>query len=176
MKSFEIKNIKNGDFKLFEELFRHYYKYLVYFSYKYVKEVQTAEDVVHDVFVKIWNNRKNLDFNLNFKSYIITAVKNQSLKSLKKSDKYEKVDIEFVEIADNGRPDDDLIKDEFNKLISEAISELPERRREIFCMHRFDKLTYSEIATVLNLSTKTIETQMGRSIKFLRERLSYLLK
>jgi RNA polymerase sigma-70 factor (ECF subfamily) len=176
MKSFEIENIKRGNIELYEQLFKHYYKHLVHFSYRYVKNQQIAEDAVHDVFVNIWNKRNELDFTLNFKSYLYTAVKNQSLKYLNKASRFEQFDLEVVFAKEENTPDNIMIRDEFDKEISKAISELPEKRREIYCMHRFDNLTYSEIALTLNISIKTVETQMSRSLKYLREHLAFLLK
>ena len=176
MKSFEFENIKKGNIELYEQLFKHYYNHLVHFSYRYVKNEQAAEDVVHDVFVNIWNNRDKLDFTLNFKSYLYTAVRNQSLKQIQKTSKFDLIEIDAVQQKDENTPENLMISREFEKAISKAISELPEKRSEIFCMHRFDNLTYSEIALTLNLSVKTVETQMSRSLKFLRERLSFLLK
>ncbi len=177
MKSFEIENIKKGNIVLYEQYFKYYYEKLVYFSYRYVKNEQAAEDVVHDVFVNIWKNRKKLDFSDNFKLYLYSAVRNQSLKYNEKINKFiSGGDIDVELITDKKNPEYLLIKDEFDKALSEAISELPEKRREIFYMHRFDQLTYAEIAATLNLSIKTVENQMSRALKYLRERLSFLLK
>ncbi len=176
MKSFEIGNIKRGNLELFEQLFRQYYEHLVHFSYRYVKNQQIAEDAVHDVFLNIWNKRNELDFTLNFKSYLYTSVKNQSLKYLTKASKFEQFDLDVVFAKNESTPDNLMISNEFDKEISKAISKLPEKRREIYCMHRFDNLTYSEIALTLNISIKTVETQMSRSLKYLRKHLAFLLK
>ena len=177
MISFEFDNIKKGNIELYEQLFKHYYKPLIFFSFRYVRNEQIAEDVVHDVFVNIWNNRANLDFTLNFRSYLYTSVRNQSLKYLAKANRFNQVDTDIeVVLSKNDSPDTIIIKNELEKAISKAISKLPEKRKEIFCMHRFDNLTYSEIALTLNISIKTVETQMSRALKFLRENLSSLLK
>jgi len=175
MISFEIDNIKKGNIKVYEQLFKHYYKPLVLFSFRYVKNKKIAEDVVHDVFVNIWENREKLDFTGNFKSYLFIAVRHLSLKKSVRLNKFEEIDIEVISTK-NDLPDTIMIRQEFEKAISIAISKLPEKRKEIFCMHRFDKLTYSEIALALNISIKTVETQMSRAIKFLRDQLSFLLK
>jgi RNA polymerase sigma-70 factor (ECF subfamily) len=176
MKNFEIENIKQGNVDLFEQLFKYYYEHLVLFAFRYVKNRQAAEDVVHDVFINIWNNRKKLDFSLNFKSYLYSSVRNQSLKYIKNSNKVEKTTLDVVFIPSEDMPDNIIIKDEFEKAIADAISNLPDRRQEIFCMHRFDNLSYSEIAMALEISVKTVENQMGSALKFLRKKLSYLLK
>ncbi len=175
MINLETDNIAEGNIKVYEQLFKFYYKSLVLFSYRYVNDVQIAEDVVQDVFVDIWLNIERLDFSGNIKSYLYIAVKHISLKKVINSKKTEKIDVE-LELSQEDQVDSQLIKEEFEEAISKAISNLPERRREIFCMHRFDHLTYQEIANTLNISIKTVETQMSRSIKFMRKHLSFLLK
>jgi RNA polymerase sigma-70 factor (ECF subfamily) len=176
MKNFEIENIKKGNIELFEQLFKYYYEQLVFFAFRYVKNKQAAEDAVHDVFVNIWNNRDKLDFSLNFKSYLYSSVRNQSLKHIKNSNKNEETSLEIVLVPPEDIPDNIYINKEFEKTINKAISELPARRHEIFCMHRFDNLSYSEIALALNISVKTVENQMSSALKTLREKLSFLLK
>jgi RNA polymerase sigma-70 factor (ECF subfamily) len=176
MKNFEIENIKKGNIELFEQLFKYYYEHLVFFAFRYVKSKQAAEDVVHDVFVNIWNSRERLDFSLNFKSYLYLSVRNQSLKKIKERSNIEEADLEVIFIPPEELPDNIMISNEFEKEINRAIDQLPARRKEIFCMHRFDNLSYSEIAAALDISIKTVENQMGSALKFLREKLSFLLK
>ncbi len=176
MKSFEVENIKKGNIELYEQLFKHYYENLVHFAFRYVKDKQGAEDVVQDVFVFIWNNKESLDFTLNFKSYLYMAVKHQALKHINYTNKFAETNVEIILEKKENSPDSIAETKEFTNAIAKAISELPERRKEIFQMHRFDNLTYSEIASTLNLSIKTVETQISRSLKFLREQLSKISK
>ena len=175
VKSIEIARFKNNDIYFFEQLFKKYYQPLVNFAYRYVQNVQVAEDIIHDVFVYLWNEREKLDFT-NIKVYLYNAVKNRSLKHLdrkKVESKYRAVEI--VMQTDVNTPETILINKELKESITAVINELPEKRREIFCMNRFDRLTYSEIAAVLNISIKTVETQMSRALKFMRNRLSHFL-
>ncbi len=176
MISFEIENIKKGNIAQYKQMFKQYYEQLVYFSYRYVKDVQIAEDIIQDVFVNIWNKRETLDFSLNFKSYLFSAVKNHSLMHINKSRKFEHVSLKLVTEKSENNPDTIVECEELEKTLNKIITELPEKRRAIFCMSRFDKLTYSEIAAALNISVNTVETQMSRSLKYIRKRTKPLFK
>jgi len=176
VKSLEIAKIKNSDIEFFEKLFKRYYQPLVNFAYRYVQDAQLAEDIIHDVFVYLWNERERLDFTINIKTYLYNAVKNRSLKQLSKKAVKQHQGLEIVlEEQGDDTPETLLMSKELQESISAAINELPEKRREIFCMNRFDQLTYAEIASILNISVKTVETQMSRALKFLRHRLSQFL-
>jgi RNA polymerase sigma-70 factor (ECF subfamily) len=176
MISFEIENIKSGNIAQYKQMFKRYYKPLVYFSYRYVKDVQIAEDIIQDVFVNIWNKRETLDFSLNFKSYLFSSVKNHSLMHINKTSKYEHVNLKLVTEKSENNPDTIIESAELEKTLNIIITELPEKRREIFCMSRFDKLTYSEIAVALSISVNTVETQMSRALKYIRKRTKSLFR
>ncbi len=171
-----VNKIRLGNSAAFEELFNLYCKQLINFSRNYVKDKQIAENVVQDVFVSVWQNRTNLDPTKMIKAYLFTAVKNNSLKHLRH------LNTENKEIEDNlpytddkERPDKKLDEKEMELKIHQAIDELPEKCMEIFKMNRFENLKYAEIASILDISVKTVETQMGRALKKLRERLKPLL-
>ena len=176
MINFEIENIKSKNIVQYKQMFKKYYKQLVYFSYRYVKDVQVAEDIVQDVFVNIWNKCDKLDFTLNFKSYLYSAVRNHSLMHINKTNKVELVDLKYVVEKSDNNPDVLIENKELEKSLMKIISELPSKRREVFLLSRFDKLTYAEIAATLNISIKTVETQMSRSLKHIRKNLPFLLK
>ena len=176
MKNIEIENIKNENIVQYKQMFKIYYKQLVYFSYRYVKDVQVAEDIIQDIFVNVWNKRDTLDFTLNFKSYLYSAVRNHSLMHINKTNKVELVDLKFVVEKSDNNPDVIVESKELEKGLMKIISELPTKRREVFSLSRFDKLTYAEIADTLNISIKTVETQMSRSLKHIRKNLPFLFK
>lgn len=167
-----VEAIRVGDANSFEKLFNHYCQRLINFARKYVIDKQIAENVVQDVFIKVWNNRENLDQSRMIKSYLFTAVKNDSLKHLRHLEIENKItEANPSYIRNEERPDKKLDEKEAALRVEQAINELPEKCREIFTMNRFDNLKYFEIADILNISVKTVETQMGRALKKLRERL-----
>jgi len=171
-----VEAIRFGDANSFEKLFNHYCQRLINFARNYVIDKQIAENVVQDVFVKVWNNRENLDRTKMIKSYLFTAVKNDSLKHLRHlSIENKETEANQPYTNNDERPDKKLDEKETALKLEQAINELPEKCREIFTMNRFDNLKYSEIADILNISIKTVETQMGRALKKLRERLKPFL-
>ena len=167
-----VNKIRLGNSAAFEELFNLYCQQLINFSRNYVKDKQIAENVVQDVFVSVWQNRTNLDPNKMIKAYLFTAVKNNSLKHLRHLNIENKgIEENLPFKSDDERPDKKLDEKEIELKIHQAINELPEKCMEIFKMNRFENLKYTEIAAILDISIKTVETQMGRALKKLRERL-----
>jgi RNA polymerase sigma-70 factor (ECF subfamily) len=143
------------------------------FAYRYVRDEAIAENIIHDVFLYLWNERERLDFAVNIKTYLFNAVKNRSLKYLRRKEienNYKTMHIIVKKEIRN--PENILLNKELEDAIQDALNRMPEKRREIFAMNRFDQLSYSEIASILNISVKTVETQISRSLKFLRKTLS----
>ena len=171
-----ISSIKSGDSAAFRELFLTYCQPLIRFANRFINDVTLAEDIVQEVYLKIWLNRQNLNPKLNIKSYLFVAVKNQTFKQLRQ----QKIRRTFDEKPQFFPPHIPTPEDIFNSkevesTVLKAIEELPTKCRLIFSMNRFDRLTYSEIAEILNLSVKTIETQMGRALVHLRQRLKHFI-
>lgn len=169
----EIQLIKSGDLEKFKSVFLKFWNPLIHFSYRFVKDKDIAEDLVQDTFMQIWSNLSEINTEKNFKTYLFTAVKNRSLNHLRHSniiaDSHEFLKLH---ISETSSPDKTFDENELAEVITTAISKLPERCRLIFTMNRFDHLTYKEIAAILNISIKTVETQMSRALKFLRANLS----
>lgn len=169
-----VTKMKNSDVHAVEKLFRQYYEPLVHYATKYVNDTHIAENVVHDIFVRMWNNRHEIDFGVNIKTYLFNAVRNQSLKYLKKANREDTYKSEDITIEyDPDTPESKLLEKEVQESIQNAVNELPPKCREIFCMNRFDGLIYNDIASILDLSIKTVETQMSRALKYLRKRLAF---
>lgn len=171
-----IEKIKSGDAGSFEILFRNYSQHLINFSRRYIRDKQIAENIVQDVFLKIWQNRHSLDSSQSIKSYLFTAVKNESFKHLRHLDvetrSYDHVlSLTTVEKS----PEEMFDEKEFIAKVNLALNDLPEKCREIFFMSRFDNLKYAEIAKILDISVKTVETQISRALKKMRENLSTLV-
>ena len=171
-----IHSIRSGDEKAFEMLFNFYCQRLINFTRRYVVDIQIAENIVQDVFVHLWHHRANLDSTRSIKSYLFIAVKNEALKEIRHRNVESRSKQKLIDLIEPDiNPEKELTTDEMKKKIHQAINELPNKCREIFKMNRFDGLKYTEIAEILNISEKTVETQMGRALKKLRERLRPLL-
>ena len=168
--------IQNGDVEEYEFLFRFYYAVLVEFALYYVTDQQTAESIVQDVFVNVWNNRNKIKLRSTIKVYLYSATKKESFRYLRDKkirNRYVQslLSIEDLQIV----CDDSAHQKEIRNAIENAIRELPKKGQLIFCMNRFDELTYAEIARILGISVKTVETHMSRALKYLRKKLSHLL-
>jgi RNA polymerase sigma-70 factor (ECF subfamily) len=172
-----ISRLKNGDSGAFEELFFTYCQPLIQFAHRFVGDVATAEDIVQEVFLKIWSNRQQLNPTLNIKNYLYVSIKNQALKQLRHQ-KVGRKAFDKLQFYQSRIPTPEELFDsaEIESTVWNTLNELPDKCRLIFSMNRFDKLTYSEIADILNLSVKTIESHMGHALACLRKKLNHLLQ
>ena len=171
-----VEKIRKGDESAFRDLFKAYYQKLVIHAYRYIRDTHVAENVVEDVLLKIWNNRKKWHISSSVKAYLYQAVRNHSLNYLKRL-KHEQDIIVNITLSVHSieTPEDRFIEEEMLEQIQQAISELPNRSRSVFIMSRYDDLKYSEIAEILDISVGTVETYMVRALRFLRKRLHDLL-
>lgn len=158
----------------FELLFKKQFKGLCFFAQRYVKDIETAKEVVQDAFVALWEKRETIDPSKAVHSYLSTAVYNKSLNYLRDSKKFDK-DILIAEnlFSDSGYKDSDpLVAKEIAKLVDSSIQELPEKCREVFLMNRFENLKYQEIADKLSISVKTVESHISKALQHMRVRLA----
>lgn len=172
-----IYRIQGGDEQVFELLFREYYMQLTRFAWRYVNSKAVAECLVQDVFAEVWEKKENFTFTGSIRSYLYKAVKNKSLNHLNRQKIKHEYDTEWMrqknetemEFTDKSR--EKMIKE----AVKTAIDELPERSKMTYKLNRHDGLTYQEIAEIMDVSVKTVESQMTRTLKILRKRLAYLL-
>ncbi len=150
------------------------YNPLCNFAFKYLGDEEASEDVVQEVFVHLWEKRKKLEINSSLKSYLFSSVKNKSIEKLRRL----KVEKKYLQSSDvplftetNVDFEDEMQKAILKDNIYQSVDKLPKKCKIIFKMAKFDGLTYKEIADELNLSEKTIESQMRRAFIMLREML-----
>lgn len=167
-----FEGIKNGDEKSFEILFHKYYKFLCQYAAKIINDDSAAEEIVQDFFVKIWEKRETLNIETSVKNYLFRSVKNLCINYIQHNKtKYNYAKKVISEIENNFSDDDSFPETELSQKIEESINSLPEKRKEIFRLSRQEGLKYQEIAEKLNISIKTVETQMSLAIKTLRDKL-----
>lgn len=168
-----IVRLKNGDQNAFELLFHFYYPGLVMYSTQFTADRMEAEEIVQDFFVRFWQRHQQIIPSDSLKSYLFLSVKNGSLNFLKHKKIEEKYIRSMTELSSNHLVyDPDLyIASELQVKIKNAIDLLPEKCREIFIMSRMRGLKNEEIATELNLSKRTVETQISKALKVLRVEL-----
>lgn len=168
-----IVRLKNGDQTAFELLFHFYYPGLVMYSTQFTADRMEAEEIVQDFFVRFWQRHQQIIPSDSLKSYLFLSVKNGSLNFLKHKKIEEKYIRSMTELSNNHLVyDPDLyIASELQEKIKKAIDLLPEKCREIFIMSRMRGLKNEEIAAELNLSKRTVETQISKALKVLRVEL-----
>jgi RNA polymerase sigma-70 factor (ECF subfamily) len=162
----------------FEELFKSIYSDLCAKANQYLQDLDAAEETVQEVFVKFWEARESIEIKQSAKAYLSTAVKNSclnQLKHLKIKEDYKQHNQREIELEQNRDSDDSVLNSELNDKIKMAVDALPQSRKEIFLLSRYEGLKYKEIAEKLNISIKTVENQMGSALKYLKTELSEYL-
>ncbi len=168
-----ISGIRNGDIGQFESLFRSTYSSLVNYARTLLKDNDTAEEIVQDLFYIMWRDRKKIKIISSLNGYLFRSVYNKSMHYLE----HQKVVKRHAGKAvagisiDTEDPAEVLKYKELHEKIAKIIEKLPERCARIFCMSRFEGLKYSEIAEELSISVKTVEANMGKALKEFRNEL-----
>ncbi|MEM6262488.1 MAG: RNA polymerase sigma-70 factor [Bacteroidota bacterium] len=154
----------------FEAVFRHFYTPLCSYACKYVGEPLLAEEVVSDVLMKVWQKREELAIQTSLKSFLFASTRNRAIDYLRKYQKahLHRHEIEPQHAVDTICPERQVIASEMHATLQQAINNLPPQGKNIFQMSRDEGLKYREIAEKLDLSIKTVETHMRRSLIALR--------
>lgn len=165
--------ISSGDIASFEMLFKSHYSTLCRFAESYLKDPEEAEEVVQAAFIGFWEKRESISIDTSLKAYLYRSVRNACLNELKRQ-KVRK--LHANQVALEGEPESEAsdriaMKKELEVKIQEAMLRLPEQCRLIFQMSRFEELKYKEIADQLGISVKTVENQMGKALRIMREQL-----
>jgi RNA polymerase sigma-70 factor, ECF subfamily len=171
-----LNRIKNGDVQAFEKLFRSYYKPLCYYADSFLNDMDSAEEIVQNLFYMLWKDRADLQIRLSVKSYLFQSVQNKAfshLKHLQVMDVYRDKVIQEEFETSNLSPVDELEYRELESKFTSLLQRLPERQRRIFCMNRFGGKKYSEIAQELSVSIKTVEADISKVLVILPKELKH---
>lgn len=157
-----IKQISNGDKRAFTILFDAYYKSLGQYIYKLTESLEVTEEIVQDVFIKVWLKREELVHIQSFSNYIFILSRNHTLNHLRKQARY---DVHFRKLEkeaerEAGNEEEADTYEEFRLLIDEAIEALPAQQKKIYQLCKFERLKYEEVAAQLNLSLETVRKHM----------------
>jgi RNA polymerase sigma-70 factor (family 1) len=169
-----IGRIRNGDKGQFELLFRSSYISLVRYAKTLIKDPDTAEEIIQDLFVRLWQDREKLNIESSLNGYLFRAVHNKCLHYIehrKVMDRHAG-EMSLRQQEDQQSPSDILLYKELQAKIAAILDRLPERCGKIFYMSRFEGLKYTEIAEKLSVSIKTVESNMGRALKEFRKELT----
>ncbi|MCB9232028.1 MAG: RNA polymerase sigma-70 factor [Bacteroidia bacterium] len=172
-----VRQVRAGNKKAFESIFHAHYAGLCRFATQIVQDAEVAEELVQDFFVGFWERRDQLEALQSLSSYFHTSIRNASLNHLKHLKVRAAHQAHVLHQAEAGERtvEEFLAGEELSRRISETVETLPDRCREVFLLSRHDGLKYGEIAEKLNISIKTVEVQMGKALKIMRENLSDLL-
>ncbi len=161
--------------RYFQELFNENYSSLCRFAASFVNDPDSAEDIVQQVFINLWNTRESIDPQKPVKSYLLTSVKNRCLNFIRDKKKYRSYFLDIEAEMENPVSEKDLATEKYlNEKLKAALDKLPEKCREIFVLCRFEDMKYKRVAEKLGVSQKTVEAQMSKALKIMREELKDL--
>ncbi|MBO9562266.1 MAG: RNA polymerase sigma-70 factor [Niastella sp.] len=168
------QQIARGDERGFDNLFRHFYLHLVSFAVDMVKLRPVAEEIVSDVFVKLWQKKEDILLIEKLKVFLFVAVKNQCYNHLRRHSLWNvTVSPDNVTILSSAyNPEEDMAFRELQHQLNQAIEQLPEQCKQVFKLVREDGLKLKEVAAILDISPRTVETQLYRAVKKLRKVLT----
>jgi RNA polymerase sigma-70 factor (ECF subfamily) len=171
-----LARIRLGDEAVLSELFRTHYAELVRYGESIVGQRAVAEELVQDVFLSVWRRRATLTIGESLRGYLWMATRNRAWNVLRHdriAQTDESPDPESdLRLAGAESADADLLADELDVAVERSIATLSPRCREVFKLSRHHGLTYGEIAQALGISVKTVEAQMGKALRILREQLA----
>ena len=166
-----LEAIKRGDIKEFEQFFKEFYTPLLSYANRFIEDKQDAEEIIQDLFFKLWDKRTKLEITSSLTSYLFRAVRNnclQAIKHQKNKTKYQAYIKNQSKDYKESEPLESLQYSELNEKVISILSELPDRCQEIFKLNRFQGFKYKEIAVKLSISIKTVEANMSKALKHFR--------
>ncbi len=171
-----ISGLKKDNHDSFRALFELYSQPLFQFSVKYLKSSEAAEDVVQEVFTKIWKNRKELKTDTSFKSYLFTIALNSIRKQFNKLSRLNQAKHDILFDFSQNKPGFDESEDYQSLLdkLNELINQMPEKRKQVFIKKKLEEKSIKEIAQELEISPKTVEYHITEAIKFLKKEFNNL--
>jgi RNA polymerase sigma-70 factor (ECF subfamily) len=165
--------LRRGEEAAFDEIFRAWYPTLVGVAQGLLRDRAVAEEVVQDVMLELWRRREQLADAESPRAYLVRATRNRALNHLRHL-RVEQRGAAFAAGPTEAAPQGiaGVVEDELGAALTEAVADLPARCREVFELSRVQGLSYAEIARSLDISTKTVENQMGKALRVLRGRLA----
>ncbi|MBS2099382.1 RNA polymerase sigma factor [Carboxylicivirga linearis] len=166
-----IDQLKNDNSIAFDSIFNKYSNRLYAFSLRYLKSESEAEELVHNVFVKVWEKRKTIKKEASIKAFLFTVAYNDILKHFRKQN-YHQLYLSNIVENNSNELSERLEYASILEYIDELIDQLPERKKQIFLKSRMEGKSAKEIAEELNLSPGTIDNIVSETIKFIKERVN----
>jgi RNA polymerase sigma-70 factor (ECF subfamily) len=169
-----VKLLKNGDMRAFDAIYEKYSRKLYGFVLRYLKQETDAEEIVQEVFFKIWKSRSRIDIYSSFESFLFTIAYNSTISLLRKRAN-EKNYLEYLkqrqQIDQASNQIDEIQYNELNEQLESLLNELTPRQKEIFRLSRYEGLSHEEIANKLNISVNTVKNHLVAALSFLKSNL-----
>ena len=171
-----LKELKKGDHSAFEKIFERYSKQLFQFSLSYLKSEEAAKDIVQEVFIKIWNSRRELKTDTSFQSYLFTITLNSVRKYFNQLSMLNELKHDILFDSLGLKPDFDDRSDYQLMLdkLEELIKQMPEKRREVCIKKKIEEKSLKEISEELGITTKTVEYHITEAMRFLKSEFDKL--
>ena len=171
-----LQNLANDDKKALEELFNYYYPRLYHFSKSFLKLEEGIDDILQDVFIKIWNHRTNIYNTESFNPFIFTVTRNLLLNELRSrlNDQKLKEKVLKLSLPEEYNSDEKMEYSELKNMVDQIVSSLPEKQQEVFVLSRNQGLSHKEIAEKLEISTKTVEYHISQSTSTIKSKLKQM--
>jgi RNA polymerase sigma-70 factor (family 1) len=163
-----LQSLRNNDSQAFEEIFKRYWSRLFLYAYNILKDKEICEDIIQEIFADLWK-RRNENIITNLSSFLYQSVKYQIFKYFRKKKVIKQYESEFNYFQSQFSLEDLAEFEELSDKIEELIEELPEKRRLIFRLSRFESLPNKEIAKKLNISLQTVKNEISKGLKYIRE-------
>ncbi|WP_147377251.1 RNA polymerase sigma-70 factor [Mangrovibacterium diazotrophicum] len=166
--------LKNGDMQAFDTIYNRYCKRLYYFVIRYVKSDEDAEEIVQEVFIKVWENRERINVFSSFESFLFTIAYNSTISLIRKRVSEKKYLDHLASIQETQNAPEVVNEVQFHELnerVNQLIAELTPRQQEIFRLSREEGLSHDEIAVRLSLSSNTVKNHLVSALKYLRSNL-----
>lgn len=172
-----VEKLKNSSKSAFSVIFLTYYQDLVRFAFRFTKNLETSEEIVQDVFIKIWEERATLEIRHSLKSFLLKSVQNLSidrLRHLNIVNKYASLVLDNPVLSDNAT-ENYVLRDELELNYIRAMEKIPAEFADVYRLSRIEGKSYSEIAQKLGVSVRTVEVRIGKALILLREELKDFL-
>lgn len=168
-----VERLKEGDVEAFDLIYHKYSGKLYAFGLKYLRSPEEAEELVQSVFLKLWENSKNLKKELSFKSYLFTIAYNDICKLFRKRYYQQRfiIDILYENSQSSSETEDGINYQDVLDQIKKIIDKLPERQKKVFLKSRMEGKSTKEIAAEIGLSPGTVDNYISEALKFIRVRL-----
>ncbi|SFF12729.1 RNA polymerase sigma-70 factor [Sunxiuqinia elliptica] len=171
--SYLIEGLNRKDKNIFDLIFKYYYSGLCTYAYYFLSDEDSSEDLVQELFLKLWLSKSAIIINTSLKAYLFTAIKNRCTDFIRHQEVKQKHEQSISKnLWQSVLINEFYTESELDEILEQALKKIPEKCRYIFCLSRFEGKTNNEIAISLGLSKRTVETHISNALKILRVELA----